>query len=139
VSLCSKDPGDASLSPVRPPDSNFDPDADCKLITTGLPGAGTYNAVLKNPDPTLTAWACGISSDPLSAPNQATCWVRLVAPTNSATAGQIGLPVTFKLTPPDPDPIVPEAPFAILLPAGAAAVAGIGYALNRRRRLTMSA
>jgi hypothetical protein len=136
VSLCSKDPGDASLSPVRAPDSTFDPDADCKLITTGLAASGSYNAVLKNPDPTLTAWACGISSDPASAPDQATCWVRFVAPTNSATAGQIGLPVTFKLT---PDPVVPEAPFAILLPAGAAAVAGIGYALNRRRRLTMSA
>ncbi len=136
LSLCAKDPGDASLSPVRAPDSTFDPDADCKLITTGLPASGSYNAVLKNPDPSLTAWACGISTSPLDAPDQATCWVRFVSPTNSATAGQIGLPVTFDLA---PAPVVPEAPFAILLPAGAAAVAGIGYALNRRRRLTMSA
>ena len=134
LSLCSKDPGDASLTPPRPADPTFDATVDCKFGNSGLAAAGTTLMSLQNPDPSLFGWACGISSDLSNAPSQANCWVRFANPTNVATAGNIGLPITFSLDP--PTPVVPEAPFAILLPAGAAAVAGIGYALNRRRRLT---
>ena len=137
LSLCSKDPGDASLTPPRPADPTFDPTVDCKFGSSGLAAAGTAQMSLQNPDPALFGWACGISSDLTNAPSQADCWVRFANPTNVATAGNIGLPITFNLTP--VTPVVPEAPFAILLPTGAAAIAGIGYAFSRRRRLTTAA
>jgi hypothetical protein len=138
ISLCSKDPGDPSLTPARPADPTFDPSTDCNFSIPGSvqPAAsGTAAIGLKNPDPALFGWACGISSSPADAPDQGTCWLRFTTVSQVKTDGQIGVPLTYNLTP-TPDPVVPEAPLAILLPAGALGIAGLAFFINRRRHST---
>ena len=106
----------------------FDPEADCSQATGLNPSANASGSVVQTftlfqgDEPNLGEWACA---------TPASCFVRLAPDTKS----NIGADVFFALTPASlPEPVIPESPFAILLPVGAMGLLIGGFAVARKRR-----
>jgi hypothetical protein len=78
-------------------------------------------------------WVCQAASDPVPPGFTAysTCYIRLTDNQNNNNTDAVFKPITFK---PTTTPPVPEAPYTVLLPLGAAAVLGGAYFVVRNRR-----
>jgi hypothetical protein len=92
-------------------------------------------------------WVCDPSgtpdgSGPLDAEGRqvfSTCRIRVTDESRETTTRQFFLPFQFGQGEPEPEPVVPEAPFAVLLPLGAVAVAGGAFFVLRNRKPALGA
>jgi hypothetical protein len=114
----------------------FDQLLDCSQATGENPtipasGAGTQQfALFAGAEPNVGEWSCGNTPEP-GIPNFTTCYVRLAPVVQANVSTDEFYPFTYGA-----DPVIPEAPLNILLPAGAAALLGAGLLINRKRQLT---
>ena len=132
----------------------FDPIVDCDNVSAVLsldptPTGGTYSETFTVWTGVRNGFACD-SANPCrlrintgvfgGQADQAFATITFAAPTTTTTA-----PTTTTTAPTTtttastttttaPDPVVPEAPYAVLLPLGGAAVLGAAYMLVRRGR-----
>jgi hypothetical protein len=115
-------------------DPTLDVNTDCNqdIGAVGLPNAGsTVISVQTGEQPLLGGWACGSSSDPIAFPVTNPCFLRLVDGDPQNKTGVITVPITFLTT----TPVVPEVPYAVLLPVGAIGAVGAAALISRRRRV----
>jgi hypothetical protein len=140
ISECNNDQG-----------TDFDLFADCSFLslTQGdidASGNGSKNFTVKK-NPTELAdgdvdWRCDASGTPtgqLDANNIrvfSTCRIRVTDGDYGTTTNAFFRDISFASA---PDPVVPEAPLAVLLPLGAVAVAGAAFFVLRNRKPTLSA
>jgi hypothetical protein len=126
VQQCNKD-GNA-------PGVVFNPLVDCSQATglnPAIPPSGsgsTAFAIFAGVEPNLEEWSCG-NTVTAGIPNFTTCYVRLAPAVKSNVSTDEFFAFTY-----GSDPVIPEAPLSVLLPAGAAAVIGAGLLVNRRRQ-----
>jgi len=111
-------------------DRTFVPEQDCDFDTNGGvvggPTSGTATVNIFKGDRPLLGWACGSSDTGLPVSNP--CFIRVTDIGNTVLTNQIEAQITYAA-----GPVVPEVPYAVLLPMGAIAALGAGYFLNRRR------
>lgn len=138
LAMCNNDQG-----------ASFDPVIDCSpfhtLFVNGTPsGAGTETLELAEvpDDADDLGWTCdrtgtpdGATTDTSGRRKFSQCQLRINDNTLTSTANVTFLPISWTG---GPDPVIPEAPFAILLPlAGLAAAGGAYLVLRGRRTLTV--
>ena len=108
---------------------------DCSQATGLNPfipagGAGsTPFALFAGIEPNLEEWSCG-NTVTSGIPNNNTCYVRLAPAVKSNVSTDEFYAFTYGA-----EPVVPEVPLNVLLPAGAAAMLGAGMLINRKRQL----
>lgn len=128
-------------------DPTFDPALDCDPGSQGnftvAPGATSFSVVyrgtFRGDSVSDYSFACaepGFAS-PNGYPVLNTCFVRITVGSPGNTDNDTEVPVTFSAG--GPGPVIPEAPYAALLPLGALAVLGGGYFVLRNRRSTHAA
>ena len=114
---------------------------DCSAYTADVaniqPGTGNATmafTVFNGNEPNFGEWGCG----PLStaANTQQTCYIRITP--NDTTSTTVDEFVSFTYGP-VVDPVIPEVPLNILLPASAAAILGAGFLIARKRSSHMAA
>jgi hypothetical protein len=114
---------------------------DCSAFTADVaniqPGTGNATKsfeVFNGDEPNFGEWGCG----PLStaANTQQTCWIRITPNDTTNTTNDEFVSFTFG---PVVDPVIPEVPLNILLPASAAAILGAGFLIARKRSSHMAA
>jgi hypothetical protein len=99
---------------------------DCSQATGINPnanGAGSLSAVFDlfaGDEPLLGAWTCA---------TPASCFVRLAPDVATNTTSDIFYPLVAGTV---TDPVVPEAPLAVLLPAGGLGILGAAFLLRKR-------
>lgn len=128
-------------------DPTFDPALDCDIVsgafTSVAPGATTFNflyrGTFRGDSPSDIPFAC--AEPGYTSPNAYTvlntCFIRITTGSPGNTDNDTEVPVTFSAG--GPGPVIPEAPYAALLPLGALAVLGGGYLVLRNRRSTQAA
>jgi hypothetical protein len=147
-----------------PLDPSFNLNLDCgagtirnlNYNTTGTGNTGTTCAnpavgcaTGANPDPRIfvnvdfseLGWECGPASTPAADPadtKYSTCYIRVTEGQQSNLDADFFIPITWDDVE-EPEPVVPEAPYAVLLPAGAVAVAAAAYFVLRNRRPAIAA
>jgi hypothetical protein len=113
----------------------FDQLIDCSQATGLNPSispagdGSTEFALFAGIEPNLEEWSCGNTTFP-GIPNEAQCYVRLAPGVNTNVSTDEFYAFTYGT-----DPVIPEAPLGILLPAGGAAILGAAILINRRRQL----
>ena len=124
-------------------DPTFKVSQDCSMlggnaINGTQSGAGTHrHAFFYGADPAEEPWGCFAADDtavPSGVEKFTTCYVRITDTSISNNDADTEVPFTFVLEDGGPDPVVPEAPVAILLPAAGVRVALGGFVLVRRRQ-----
>jgi hypothetical protein len=92
-------------------------------------------------DFTELGWECGAPGTPVAEAGDvkySTCYIRVTEGQHTNLDADFFLPMTWE-DQVEPEPVVPEAPYAVLLPAGAVAVAAAAYFVLRNRRPTIAA
>lgn len=121
--------------------------ADCytysqNTFVIGANGSGTfqYSALLAETDQVNEEYACGRETPGTEgtlppANVRSTCYIRVNDTSPGNNASDQFTPITFAYG----QPPIPEAPYSALLPLGALAVLGGGYAVLRNRRSAAAA
>ena len=140
ISQCNNDQG-----------TDFDLLADCSFLSLkqgDIDASGNGSKVFpvkKNPTELADGdvdWRCDASGTPtgqLDANNIrvfSVCRIRVTDGDYATTTNAFFRDITFAG---EPEPVVPEAPYAILLPLGAVAVAGAAFMVLRNRKPALSA
>ena len=127
----------------------FDPNADCSpfhtlFVNGNATGSGQVQLTLKEipDDADDNGWTCdrtgaadGTVNDSFGRRKYSQCQLRINDNTLSSTANVKFIPIAWTG---GPDPVVPEAPFSVLLPLGGIAVIGAAYFVLRSRKPAMS-
>jgi hypothetical protein len=131
INLCWKNP-----APGQP----FSPNSDCSPVNainpqTGTNGQGTTTfQVFSGVDQNTEGWACGVDSlggSPAGVDVYNPCFIRIAPNVKSNTDEDFFIPVSYSN---EPEPVIPEVPLNVLLPASAAALMGAGLLIARKRQ-----
>lgn len=123
----------------------FDPNVDCSpfhtvFINGNATGSGSQIVTLKEipDDADDIGWTCdhtgtptGSTTDVSGRKKYSQCQLRINDDSLSSTANVTFLPIAWQA---QPDPVVPEAPYAVLLPIASIAVIGGAYVVLRGRK-----
>ena len=121
-------------------DPTFKVSQDCSMlggnaINGTASGAGTHtHPFFYGADPAEEPWGCFAADDtdvPAGVEKFTTCYVRITDTSISNNDADVEVPFTFTL---GEEPVIPEAPVAILLPAAGVLAALGGVVLVRRRQ-----